>query len=82
MDFSHSPRAAELRDRVGTFLRAHGSPSEEAALERLMAATEWTVPPEMAEPKAKARAAGLWNLFLPAVSGLRNVEYELMGRPH
>lgn len=44
----------------------------------------WTVPPIMEELKQKARLAGLWNLFLPGVSGLTQLEYapmaEQMGR--
>uniref|UniRef100_A0A8B9HNW0 Acyl-CoA dehydrogenase family member 11 n=1 Tax=Astyanax mexicanus TaxID=7994 RepID=A0A8B9HNW0_ASTMX len=35
----------------------------------------WQTPPVLEELKAKARAAGLWNLFLPAVSGLSQVDY-------
>ena len=86
MDFSPSPRTAELVDRVGAFLREHVSPAEEAAREQLMTSTDWTVPAAMPELKARAKAEGLWNLFLPDVSGLTNVEYaplaELMGRTH
>ena len=45
----------------------------------------WTaLAPEMEELKAEAKAEGLWNLFLPAASGLSNAEYascaEEMGR--
>ena len=86
MDFSHSPRALELIDSVGAFLRDRVSPAEAAARERLMTSTDWSVPPELAVLKEEARAAGLWNLFLPSVSGLSNVDYaplaELMGRTH
>ncbi|KAK1806450.1 hypothetical protein P4O66_004966, partial [Electrophorus voltai] len=35
----------------------------------------WQTPPVLEELKAKARAAGLWNLFLPAVSGLSQLDY-------
>ena len=46
--------------------------------------TMWTVPPVMEELKKKARDAGLWNLFLPGVSGFSQLEYspmaEEMGR--
>lgn len=46
--------------------------------------TMWTIPPVMEELKQKARQAGLWNLFLPGVSGLTQLEYapmaEEMGR--
>ncbi len=44
----------------------------------------WKVPPIMEELKEKARLAGLWNLFLPGVSGFTQLEYapmaEIMGR--
>ncbi len=36
---------------------------------------EHTVPPVVERLKSEARASGLWNLFLPDVSGLSNVEY-------
>ena len=46
--------------------------------------TMWTIPPLMEELKKKAHQAGLWNLFLPGVSGLSQLEYapmaEEMGR--
>src|SRR3954471_19843679 len=38
-------------------------------------ASEWELPPVVEELKAEARAHGLWNLFLPAISGLSNLEY-------
>ena len=54
-------------------------------MEQLAASSSrWTVPPIMEELKTKAKALGLWNLFLPSVSGLSNLDYaplcELMGR--
>ena len=46
--------------------------------------TMWTIPPVIEELKKKARQAGLWNLFLPGVSGFSQMEYapmaEEMGR--
>ncbi len=46
--------------------------------------TMWTIPPVLEELKEKAREAGLWNLFLPGVSGYSQLEYapmaEEMGR--
>jgi len=86
MDFAHSARTQELISRVRTFLDEEVSPAERAARERLQTSTSWEVPEEVRALKARAKAAGLWNLFLPAVSGLSNVEYaplaELMGRTH
>jgi acyl-CoA dehydrogenase len=81
VDFAPSPRAAELVEQVGAFLRERVVPAErEAGFED----GDWTVPAAIPELKREARERGLWNLFLPDVSGLSNVDYaplaELMGR--
>src|SRR5215470_17668719 len=67
-------------------MEAHIYPNE-SVYEAQLAANRWEQPPIMEELKAKARAAGLWNLFLPDSeygAGLTNLEYaplcELMGR--
>ena len=90
MNFDYTPRVAELRETVAAFLDEHVYP-EEATYDRHIreAETRWTVPPIMEELKERAKAAGLWNLFLPESeygAGLSNLEYaplaELMGRSH
>jgi acyl-CoA dehydrogenase len=87
MDFELSPRASELRARIRSFVQGEIAPLEARLFhDRPRGAdwTQWTVAPEVDALKEKARAAGLWNLFLPEVSGLSNVEYaplaEEMGR--
>jgi alkylation response protein AidB-like acyl-CoA dehydrogenase len=88
MDFEHSPRAQELLERVSAFIEAEIAPREEAHhREQLARANPWVAAPLIDELKAKARAQGLWNLFLPDPehgAGLANVEYaplaERMGR--
>ncbi len=93
MDFSPTPRAADLRDRVSAFMADHVDPIEEDyhrdLAEARLAGTQWTPLPVIEELKAKARAQGLWNLFLPkehageyaarygtdAGEGLTNVDY-------
>ncbi|NQW08850.1 MAG: acyl-CoA dehydrogenase family protein [Alphaproteobacteria bacterium] len=83
-----SPRAEELRTRVQAFMDTHVYAAEAVFDEQLEAsANRWQVPPIMDELKAKARAEGLWNLFLPESergAGLTNREYaplcEVMGR--
>jgi acyl-CoA dehydrogenase len=82
-----SARAEELRERLTAFMAEHISPNEKAYQEQIETGDRWQVPAIMEELKAKARAAGLWNLFLPDRSygaGLSNLEYaplcELMGR--
>jgi len=88
MDFTYSAKVEDLRARVAAFMEAHVYPSEAVYRDQLRAApSRWTVPPVIEELKAKARAEGLWNLFLPDSelgAGLTNLEYaplaEIMGR--
>jgi acyl-CoA dehydrogenase len=84
MDFRPSPRAEDYAQRVRAFLRDHIRPVEVATLGALAAKgtssdwTTWVVPPAVEALKAKARAEGLWNLFLPDPkrgAGLTNIEY-------
>ena len=69
MDFSPSPRAAELADLVGRFVREEIEPVQadyHRDVEQARLAGTWAESPIMADLRAKARAQGLWNLFLPA----------------
>jgi acyl-CoA dehydrogenase len=70
MDFSPSPRAADLTERVRSFIAAEIEPVEgayhqELATLRTGGGDPWTPLPLIAELQGKARAQGLWNLFLP-----------------
>ena len=88
MDFSYSRKTEALRRRVLDFMDDAVYPAEAAYAEQLAAAGDrWETPPVMEELKAQARAAGLWNLFLPESgrgAGLTNLEYaplcEILGR--
>ncbi|MEV6639007.1 acyl-CoA dehydrogenase family protein [Amycolatopsis sp. NPDC051371] len=88
MDFAFSPRATELQDRVRSFMDTHVLPAEPVYDRQLAEADDpHALPPIMVELKEKARAEGLWNLFLAHGgwgAGLTNLEYaplaELMGR--
>ena len=86
MNFDYSPKVMELRGRVQDFMDAHVHPSEERYDRELRANGQWQTPPVLEELKAKAKAEGLWNLFLPGEhgAGLTNLEYaplcEIMGR--
>jgi alkylation response protein AidB-like acyl-CoA dehydrogenase len=91
MDFAHSATAQEFIQRVSRFMDEHILPQEAEYFAQLGAEnsdwTQWTPPPLMEQWKAKAKAEGLWNLFLPDHehgSGLSNVDYaplaEIMGR--
>jgi acyl-CoA dehydrogenase len=82
-----SPKVVALRERLAAFMDEHIYPNETTYHEQVAAGDRWHIPPLMEELKAKARAAGLWNLFLPDSehgAGLTNLEYaplcELMGR--
>src|SRR4051794_15682606 len=94
MDFSLSPPAADLRDRVRAFVATEIEPIKAVVHHQIKAAREsggdnWTPLPVIKELQAKARAQGLWNLFLPAEhagsyardfgtdggEGLSNVDY-------
>ncbi len=90
MDFAYSPRTQELRERVSAFMAEHVYPAEARYIAEIEANTaagrRWTPVPVIEELKPKARAAGLWNLFLPESeygAGLSNQEYaplaEIMG---
>src|SRR5688572_6156937 len=88
MDFDHSPKVKELLERVQAFLEARVYPNERL-FEEQIARDRWAQPAIVEALKAEARAAGLWNLFLPHSPrgpGLTNLEYaplcEVMGRSH
>jgi acyl-CoA dehydrogenase len=87
MDFEYSPKVNELRQRVQNFMDEYISPNESTYFAQIDEGDRWQIPPIMEELKAKARQAGLWNLFLPESehgAGLTNMEYaplcEIMGR--
>jgi acyl-CoA dehydrogenase len=88
MDFEYSPKVQELRKRLTAFMEEHIYPNDHKWWEHVMGEKRWTPVPIIEELKPKARAVGLWNLFLPhskrVPEGLSNLEYaplcEIMGR--
>lgn len=72
-----SARAAQLHEALVGFMRYRVLPAEHAyeAYRAQAGPDDHTVPPVVEELKAEARALGLWNLFLPAESGLTQLEY-------
>ena len=90
MNFDFSPKVEDLRAKVGRFMDDYVYPNERTFEEQLASGPDrWQIPPILEELKDKAKAAGLWNLFLPESEhgyGLTNLEYaplsEIMGRVH
>jgi acyl-CoA dehydrogenase len=88
MHFEYSEKVKKLQERLTAFMDAHVYPNERTVEEFITRApSRFTIPPIIEELKDKAKAADLWNLFLPnseAGGGLSNLEYaplcEIMGR--
>jgi acyl-CoA dehydrogenase len=87
MLFELSAKTRELQSRLSAFMENHVYPNEKTYEEQLRSGDRWRPPTVVEELKDKARAAGLWNLFLPESefgAGLTNLEYaplcEIMGR--
>ena len=93
MDFSHSEKVRDLQERITEFMENHVYPAEapyhHELEENRRAGNPWQVTKVLEDLKKKAKAADLWNLFLPHSehgAGLTNLEYaplcEIMGRSH
>ena len=88
MEFEYSEKTKKLMAKLNAFMDEHVYPNEVAFYRQHDELPDrWQIPPMMEELKAKARKAGLWNLFLPESErggGLTNLEYaplcEIMGR--
>jgi acyl-CoA dehydrogenase len=87
MDFEYSAKTRALLERLDAFMDAHIYPNEKRFADEVKAGDRWQPTALMEELKGKARAEGLWNLFLPESqrgAGLTNLEYaplcEVMGR--
>ncbi len=86
MHFDYSERTREMEKRLRAFFDEHIYPNEKL-YQRQVRENGWKPVPLIEELKPVARAAGLWNLFLPGSehgAGLTNLEYaplcEIMGR--
>jgi acyl-CoA dehydrogenase len=86
VNFEFSEKVKDLQRRLQTFLDAHIYPNEQRFHDEIER-NRWSPTKIIEELKPKARAAGLWNLFLPESAhgaGLTNLEYaplcEMMGR--
>ena len=86
--FALSPKAEDLRHKLIAFMDEHIYPNEaEMAKQHQALDNKWSHPALLDELKEKARAEGLWNLFMPHGdygAGLSNLDYaqlcEIMGR--
>jgi len=86
MDFELSEKTKDLQKRLTAFMEEHVYPNEQRFYDEIQR-ERWSPTQIIEELKPKARAAGLWNLFLPhdeRGAGLTNLEYaplcEIMGR--
>src|SRR5262252_1862529 len=94
MDFAYSDKVKSLQSRLARFMDEHVYPNEGRFHDEVEAnrakGNPWVPTKLIEELKPRARAEGLWNLFLPrsqrAPEGLANLEYaplcEIMGRVH
>ena len=74
MDFTLTERETYFRDRVKAFIDAEIAPRQAEYHEQAHHGERWKVIPVIEEVKAKAKAAGLWNFFMPPHSGQHHVD--------
>ena len=87
MNFEYSNKVKDLQDKLTNFMNEYVYKNEAVYKEEVEKGGRWCVPKIMEDMKSKAKAQGLWNLFLPESdlgAGLTNTEYaplcEIMGR--
>jgi acyl-CoA dehydrogenase len=87
MHFEHSAKVKDLQQKLTAFMEEHIYPHEKLWHEQINTGDRWQPAAIVEQLKPKARAVGLWNLFLPHNehgAGLTNLEYaplcEIMGR--
>lgn len=84
MNFDYSTKTRELQNRLEKFMAENIYPNEQKYLDEINYGDRWQPSALIEELKEKAKAENLWNLFLPEISGLTNLEYaplaEMMGK--
>ncbi len=84
MDFDYSAKTLEAQRRLAAFMDENVYPNEQRYRDELGSGNRWQPLVLIEKLKQAAKAEGLWNLFLPDISGLTNLEYaplaEMMGR--
>ena len=84
MNFEYSDKSTEILARLEAFMQENIYPNERSYHDEINSGDRWQPLALIEKLKPKAKSAGLWNLFLPDISGLSNLEYaplaEMMGR--
>ncbi len=84
MNFDYSTKTSKLQSKLQSFMDEHIYPNEKAFQDEINSGDRWKPSQLMEDLKEKAKAEDLWNLFLPEISGLTNLEYaplaEIMGK--
>jgi alkylation response protein AidB-like acyl-CoA dehydrogenase len=84
LDFAQSDRSRDFLSRVQAFMKEHIDPIESDYHRQLQSLeNRWVALPLIDQLKAKAKSAGLWNMFLPDPelgAGLKVVEYAPIAR--
>ena len=84
MNFEYSDKCKEYLERLDVFMRENIYPNEEVHAAEINSGDRWQPLQLIDDLKLKAKSEGLWNLFLPDISGLTNLDYaplaEIMGR--
>lgn len=84
MNFDYSTKTRELQNRLQKFMQENIYPNETVYAQKINAGDRWQPSRLIEDLKTKAKSEELWNLFLPEISGLTNLEYaplaEMMGR--
>ena len=87
MNFENSEKVKDLQEKITDFMNAYVYEAEDVYKNQVEEGGRWCIPQIMEDLKSKAKAQGLWNLFLPESdlgAGLTNTEYaplcEIMGR--
>ncbi|XP_004834293.1 acyl-CoA dehydrogenase family member 11 isoform X4 [Heterocephalus glaber] len=80
--FVQTRKGQEVLTKVKQFMKQHILPAEKEVFEYYVqnenSVKRWKQPSVIDKLKEMAKAEGLWNLFLPAMSGLRQVDYALI----
>ena len=74
MSFEYTERTKQLMAQLTAFMARHIWPNVKTYDEQCANLAEWPVPPIVEELKVKARAEGLWNLFMPPWHGAEHVD--------